>query len=178
MTGNGSKTTRLYDLRTASGEWLARVVITDDGYFSTVSDYGEYAYWWTHAGACFRRFLTQICTDSLLNKIAPRREYDSDATLKAAKRQILEARRGREVTAEDARCEWERLYDNSWLESSEAYAAWYRETELPDAHECYRERRNPQSVAFVEHVWPVFVAAIRAELAAEATTGSEPDVRL
>ena len=57
-TGNGSTTLRRYVVRLdkdapfmRKGAWLATIVIGDDGYFSTVSDYGNYAFYWSHAGA-------------------------------------------------------------------------------------------------------------------------------
>ena len=46
-----------YALPSVKGEGWAIVVLGSDGYFSAVSDWGNYAYIWTHPGCEFRRFL-------------------------------------------------------------------------------------------------------------------------
>jgi hypothetical protein len=169
-TGNGSKQLRRYSLRTERGAWLAEVVISDDGYFSTVSDYGSYAYFWSHAGCEFRGFLARLDADYLVGKIKPGYVYDGAATLKSVKRRICEDRRSLDLTAEEAREEWDLLGEHGDLDESESFALWMNETKLEDVWEISRSKRDPQAMAFAEQVWPVFAAALRAEVAAEQKT--------
>ena len=63
-TGNGSRTLRRYDVRSEKGAWLGTFVIADDGYFSAVTDFGTYGYWWSSAGECFRSFLARTEIDA------------------------------------------------------------------------------------------------------------------
>lgn len=168
MTGNGSKTLRRYNLRTEKGAWLGMVVISDDGYFSTVSDYGNYAYWWGHAEMEFRAFLCQLEPDYLCSKLAPGRVYYGEPTERDVRRTILTSRRRMDLTREEAREEWDHL-EESDLGAPEGFAIWYQGTKLHDAHELAHYGTEPQAVAFAERVWPALVAALRAELAAEAT---------
>lgn len=167
QTGNGSKTMRRYDLR-ADGRWLALVVITDDGYFSTVSDYGSYAYWWSSAGDDFRRFLIGRDDDYVVGKLAPGYEYHGDATLAAVKEAIIQVRRSGALTRDEARDEWELMDDHSEMQQHCDFAMWSATTAIESAHECYRSRRSPRAVAFYAKVWPALCVALRAELAAEA----------
>ena len=41
---------RLYNLYTKSGDWLGQVVLTADGSFMSITDYGNYAYSWGGMG--------------------------------------------------------------------------------------------------------------------------------
>ncbi len=166
MTGNGLKTLRRYDLRTEERAWLARVVISDDGYFSTVSDYGNYAFWWAHAEMEFRTFLCQLEPDYLCSKIAPGRVYYGHETEKNVRRAILDARRRMSISKEDAREEWD-LVGEVDLSAAEGFTLWYQDTKLPDAYELSSYGTEPQAVAFAERVWPALRAALQAEMAAE-----------
>lgn len=56
-------TLRRYALPSVKGEGWAIIVIGSDGYFSTVSDWGNYAYLWTHPGCEFRHFLAGLDAD-------------------------------------------------------------------------------------------------------------------
>lgn len=166
-TGNGSKTLRQYDLRTDKGRWLARVVICDDGYFSTVSDYGNYGFWWGAAGDCFRSFLCRLEPDYLCGKLAPETVYYGQETEKNIRRRILEWRRDGSLSRDDARREWD-LIGEVDIDRLEGFTLWYQDTRLPDASELAEYGHSKQALAFCEVAWPVLCAALRAELAAEA----------
>ncbi len=168
MTGNGSKQLRRYSVRGANGEWLATVVISDDGYFSTVSDYGNYAYYWGDAGECFRKFLSRLGPDYYLSKFGVRDEYDGGETLKAVKRSIIEQRRRGDLDREEAREEWDLLEENSWLDQRDNFVLWLQHTKLGDAYEYACSSISGEARGFAEHVWPAFAAMLRAELASEA----------
>jgi hypothetical protein len=166
-TGNGSKQLRRYSLRTERGRWLAEVVISDDGYFSTVSDYGNYVYFWGSAGVCFRSFLAQLDASYLLGKLSPKMEYDAPGTLKEIKSHILSERKFGWMDREKARKEWDLLAEHNDLRDPEDFSSWVRDTEFSDAWEMGCERHAPQASAFAERVWPIFAVALRAEVNAE-----------
>jgi len=50
-----------YTVRGENGEWLAQVVLTSDGLFASVTDYGNLSYAWRSFGdEDFRNFMTKI----------------------------------------------------------------------------------------------------------------------
>lgn len=51
-----------YTLRGEKGEWLGQVVLTSDGMFASVTDYGNLSYTWTSFGSDFRGFICSIDT--------------------------------------------------------------------------------------------------------------------
>jgi hypothetical protein len=155
VTGNGSKQLRRYNVRAddARKTWLATIVIADDGYFSTVSDYGNYAYYWSHAGECFRSFLAQLDDDYLLSK--------------AVKSEILRLRRSRSLSCDEANGEWILLRAHEHLEERENFATWFQESKLEERWELSRSSRSIDARMFAERAWPVFAEMLRVELAAE-----------
>ena len=167
QTGRGSTTLRRYVVRNDKGRWVGTFIICDDGYFSTVSDYGSYAYYWSQAGECFRSFLCRIDSCYLLGKLSRRDWYDSAETLKDIKRHIVEARRSMNWTREKARKEWDLLAEHDDLFARENFSRWYEDTSIYDASEFYVSGFPPDARGFAREAWPHFVAALRAELDAE-----------
>jgi len=52
-----------YTLRDSDGNWLAQVVLTEDGMFASVTDYGNLSYAWRSFGPDdFRQFMCGINT--------------------------------------------------------------------------------------------------------------------
>ncbi len=52
---------RSYLLRTESGSWLGRVIITSDGVLASVTDWGNLSFaWGAHGEGDFRKFLLDI----------------------------------------------------------------------------------------------------------------------
>lgn len=47
-------------LKTESGQWLAQIVITSDGAFMSISDYGNFSFAWRAFGEDFKEFLMGI----------------------------------------------------------------------------------------------------------------------
>ena len=66
-----SKSYTLYD----DGYWLGQIVITSDGMFSSVTDYGNLSYAWRHFGDDFRTFLININVDYFSGKLATGMSY-------------------------------------------------------------------------------------------------------
>lgn len=157
-----------YVVRGERGEWIATVFIGADGVFSTVSDWGNYGYWWIGIGGYgdIRRFLCGVSADSLIRKISPQWEIDPEASEVAIKQCIIRLRRAGALTADEARDEWELL---SHVRDGDE-GGWWAHTDLGEhafPGELWCHRRAPQAVAFVENVMPRLREMLAAELAAE-----------
>jgi len=53
-------TSESFTLRTEKGGWLAQVVLTSDGMFASVSDYGNFSYAWRSFGDNFKEFIKNL----------------------------------------------------------------------------------------------------------------------
>lgn len=53
-------TAKSYTLRDENGNWLGQVVLTSDGMFASVTDYGNFSFAWRSFGDDFRKFLLEI----------------------------------------------------------------------------------------------------------------------
>lgn len=65
-----SVTCKSYTLLDEEGNWLAQVVLTSDGLFASVTDYGNLSYAWRHFGDDFRKFIISINTHYFASKLA------------------------------------------------------------------------------------------------------------
>jgi|SRR6187402_1639834 len=78
---NGNKkdmktpTARSYTLRTESGQWLGQVVLTSDGMYGSVTDYGNLSYAWRAFGEDFRDFILQLNDGYFADKMATGMAY-------------------------------------------------------------------------------------------------------
>lgn len=52
-----------YTLRGENGEWLGQVVLTSDGMFASVTDWGNLSYAWRSFGNDFREFIMSVNVD-------------------------------------------------------------------------------------------------------------------
>lgn len=59
-----------YTLRYDNGAWLAQIVITNDGMFAAVSDWGNFSFAWRAYGTgSFKNFLKDLGTDYFASKM-------------------------------------------------------------------------------------------------------------
>jgi hypothetical protein len=58
-----------YTLRGEDGEWLGQIILTSDGLFASVTDYGNLSYAWRSFGKDFRDFLLHLNTDYFGSKM-------------------------------------------------------------------------------------------------------------
>ncbi len=178
-TGNGSRQLRRYNVRSDRGRWLAEIVISDDGFFATVSDHGNYAYAWKHAEMEFRSFLVKLDADYLLGKLCGRRsEYVADSTLEYVKNAIVSHRRYGSFDKDEARKEWDLLAERNDLDAPEDFSAWLSDTSIVDAFEMAAYDYPRDARAFAGTAWPAFAAMLRAELAAESEQAAAEGERL
>src|SRR5690606_11973492 len=69
MNETKTVTSKSYTLRTENGQWLGQVVLTDDGMFASVTDYGNLSYAWRAYGNDFREFLISLNTQYFGSKL-------------------------------------------------------------------------------------------------------------
>lgn len=157
-------------------EGWAIFVIGSDGYFSSVSDFGNYAYWWSNPGCEFRRFLTRAAEDPgyFITKLSPGMEYDGEATEKAIRDLISEKLAAAEIKGSFAEDELE-LLDDADLSSREGLALWHRDTGLSDEEliPTFQSRHPYMVVRFVNEAMGRLAAVLKAELDAEVAQISE-----
>ena len=167
------------DRKTHEG-WAIIVIDTAIGYFSTVSDYGNYAYIWGTPGMEFRKFLLGLNTDYLRGKLlhgrrAETQVFDGDAT-KAAIKQHLD-----EADASERECggicwkwsavEHDLLADRSFEDKSD-FESWQSETRIDEPWTFGVWKPDPQATAFCEKVMPRFKKLLEEELEKEKTAAA------
>ena len=84
-----------YTIPSVNNEGWAIFVIGSDGYFSAVSDYGNYAHIWRCIGCKdFREFLLNAERDCsyFAAKLAPEKVYDGEQTAENIRYAILQMR--------------------------------------------------------------------------------------
>ena len=64
-----------YTLRTEGGQWLGQVVLTEDGMFASVTDYGNFSFAWRSFGDDFRAFLISLNTGYFATKMTTGMAY-------------------------------------------------------------------------------------------------------
>jgi hypothetical protein len=176
-------TLRRYVVRqtgTISG-WAIIVIDTSNGFFATISDYGNYSYLWRDPGGDFRQFLTELEADYFHRKIMldhNAKVYDGVGTLKAVKELIdaLQDDFASKGVFQSTRVADERslLLSCDNLRDESDYQSWAEVTgfdneEIVDVR-C--TKRDEQSWAYCTRVFPIFQATLRLELKEEAEAAS------
>lgn len=69
-------TAKSYTLWAKTGEWLGQVVLTSDGMFASVTDYGNFSFSWRNYGPGeFEKFLIGLSADYFATKMATGMSY-------------------------------------------------------------------------------------------------------
>ena len=62
--------TKSYTLTDKGGHWLGQIVLTNDGMFASVTEYGNLSYAWRSTGHNdFRKFMSEINVDYFAGKL-------------------------------------------------------------------------------------------------------------
>lgn len=188
---NTNPKTRMYTVRVpserggfATSPW-ARIWITEDGCFTSISDHGNYGYWWGDIGPDddFRQFLIDCdpgyyITTKLSHGVT---EFDGAATVQLIRERILQSRRCGSLTRNEAAYEWDLVHPKptgpSWrcgtrghhseMETQSDGERWYAATRLPDASELFAYHPPSRLLMFMKKIWPEFVKLLQAELDSE-----------
>ena len=169
-----------YDVaRENPGDSWAEVVLSSNGFFATVSDYGNYAFAWRHFGPeDFRAFFIGLDAAYVHGKITgcsgrARHVYDPDESLRAIKGIIIRQRRHNQITREAARDAWDELEEYGWLVEAGEWTEWAMHSKGSadleiNVHDLYEEayytKPEPESWAFVTKLLPRIQERVRAEL--------------
>jgi hypothetical protein len=153
-----------YYLPSIKCEGWGKFVIDDTGYFSVVSDYGNYAYQWTAFGDDFKGFLSHLDADYLMGKLAGRRAwFDHEATTLALGNEIVRQRKERMIEHDDARDMWDALEGHYGEQDVIAFMQenWKVFDECGDM---LQYDHTPQMRAFARQLYPRFVAELKKEI--------------
>lgn len=139
------------------------------------SDYGAYAFLWTHATGTWMEWLAGLDFDYAMKKLAEGRLYRpmpiADALAKLRKL-VIERRREDSMTRADARELWNVTTEWWWEETQPAdfYRKLDETTHLASRFELWDyswEEVNPSHVSFWEHIWVPFAQHLKGLIAAE-----------
>lgn len=139
-------------------------LLDSTGYFSCISDWGNFSHLWTSFGTeDFRAFLCQLEKDYLVSKVAPKKQYDGEKTLRLIKEHILQSRRSGSLSKEAALREWAGLsyFD---FHTEHGFGEWVQDTDLDSAWELTGYSYDPQALMFCEKLWPRFVELLQKDL--------------
>lgn len=153
-----------YVLPSIDGEGSGIVILDSTGFFASVGDYGDYAYWWRYFGEeGFRNFFLKAEKESeyFLRKLSRKSEIDIGETARLIKETILSRRREGYMTRDYARREWERAKQ---LESDGDEHWWYENTWFACRSELLVYDYPACAKAFVEKFLPRLAKAIEEEL--------------
>ena len=164
-----------YYLPSAKGEGWAIFVLGSDGYFSAVSDYGNYAYLWSaHGCDDFREFLLRADRDwdYFVNKLfmGRKKEYDGEATLKGIKEYLWERMGDGSIDKTEYDEQEALLSDCNDLECEEDFRAWLDKVDwdkISDPYEYRCECYPPDVLAFVQKAMVRLIPLLNADLEKE-----------
>lgn len=165
-----------YDIRWDQWGWAIITIDENGGVFNAQSDYGSYAYSWpNHGRKSFKHFILELARDKsyFLGKVAKQTYFNYEKHLGEWKRKIIEMRRDRDCTKENARDAWEvitglddyssshqliekELYESDIINELSFGEPWYVfETDLD---------YSPQALAFAQEVMPMFAEILKKEI--------------
>jgi hypothetical protein len=153
-----------YTLPPLKHEGWGFFILDSKGYFSAITDYGNYAHLWTYHGRDdFREFVIDVGGDYVYRKLRVQPEqYNGERTAKAI-RTVIEECALLGSDEEDLFLE----YKDEICDSEFGFGLWYRETTIGDA--CDLVRRDPDCslVGFIEKLLPRLQKVIKKHMAGE-----------
>lgn len=177
----------LYHLRDPDGRKPWADIAIDSGFaksnghlrnwfrISISSDYGDWTYFWSHPGACWRKFLAKISMAYAAGKFGCDRWFDLEATDRWMKYDIVQRRRQGDCTKQEARDAWEalqaacddccdnaRTYQEILANDRRWHGIWCGD--WADAL-TVRFDTDPSFKSFWETTWQDFIGQLQAELA-------------
>ena len=168
-------TAEVYYIRPDDGfGWGIFLLDEMTGTLSCVTDYGNYACRWgnRHGRKSFKEFLAREGKDRhyFLKNLAGQSciEYKHDETTQNWKQCLLESRRSRYCSKDDARHIWELidgLDDNGVLAVREMLDDKITDSVLGPDVICDTVRGyNASATCFIDKLWPMFIEVLREEL--------------
>lgn len=152
-------------------------IITDEptGLFVAHGSHGTFAYTWhpNHRGVSLHEFLASLHRDYFMGKTKGRDAvmFDCKRTRKDLKLSIIDCRRNRSCTTQQARDAWNALEDIEDTDSGDLFMEHvYQDVDIAevviDISEARRECASPHCVEFWRVIWPAFLAEVAPKVAA------------
>lgn len=113
----------------------AIALLTEDGIFSVISDFGNYAFKWSHTGCKdFREFFVGLEPGYVQGKLGQgfKKEFQTEKTCQVIREQILQRRKEGELTKERAKNEMDLVKS---LRNELDYYEWTQTTSLRHDHD-------------------------------------------
>lgn len=155
-------------------EGWAIFVLGSDGYFSAVSDYGNYAFLWTHHGCKdFREFLLRADRDwdYFANKLSDgNRVYDGENTIKRIRERISEKFNSGEITEAGVKTQlWLIEHEYSVEDFEDDFRRWCEDRMncIEEPWEMRCEDFDVQLKAFVKKAMVRLIPLLKKDLEAE-----------
>lgn len=148
-------------------------LLDSTGYFSCVTDYGNYAFKWSHHGVSdFREFFTNDSFEYYVDKLyligaQGKLEFHPDKTIAHIKQSIAEARYYEHMDKKTARIEWDLLDEIDWSMGEISQWEWLNKTDLVDASELFIYDYPPRVKGLRDKLFPRFTKALKEELETE-----------
>lgn len=148
-------------------------MITEDGFLSIHSDFGDYNYRWSAFGDSFKSFLIGVDQSYLMGKLSQRDEFNEKDTFNQISSEICSYRRDQLISFKESdgllkEVEYLRRHCGPFREE------YYRMVEsLPGLMGFYNHDMAsfPCSMnyshsirSFCEHIWPAFIETLKEEL--------------
>lgn len=162
-----------YTFRWEGHVWWAVIMITEDGFLSIHSDFGDYNYRWQAFGESFKSFLVDLDHSYLMGKLSRRDEFNEKNTIDQIINDISSYRKDQLISFAES----ERLLKE--VEYLKKHCGPFREDyyrlieNLPGLMEFYNHDMAslpcsmdyPYTIqSFCEHVWPAFIETLKEEL--------------
>lgn len=154
-----------YSLPNIRGEGWCLAILDSTEFLAICSDWGNYAFNWNGNNGDFREFFCKLNADYVAGKLCPSGRhsvYDGDKTERKILDHILKERRCRNLTAEEAREEWDDVCVTNEME----FWDWVRETKIEKAHEFGVYGLPSDLKGFVKNCLPRLQELIRQDMAA------------
>ena len=75
-----------YHLRSEDGQWLGQIVLTSDGMYASVTDWGNFSFCWRSFGDDFKKFLCGINEEYFAQKMENGMSYQAKMNKGACKK--------------------------------------------------------------------------------------------
>ena len=150
-----------------------------NGVLSIVSNYGCMGYRWEAPGDNFKKFLIELNTDYLMNKLG-KKAFNLDKTIKNMKRWIISCRKKENCTKEEARYVWDEVIseiESLWVQDEGFFwgiiNSYSKDIEKVDVHYLegieISEEWTDYDKYFINYIWKAFVEQLKQELSEEQT---------
>lgn len=162
-------TVEVYKIRNAKNSAWADITIDGhekSGRLSISSDYGDWAYYWSHCGSSFKDFLCNLDIGYVSGKFGTDRYFNFDATIKSWKRQVIDERRAEYLKPSEARelfDEIKEIEEESPGKEGLMHMVW-NSTHLSSFSDPHIETRiKPTFKIFWNEIWIPFTEELKKE---------------